>query len=416
MISSRDFFREARFVAASRTTRLTWLVLAIICALALVLGRAEIQRQIDTINRAQLQDQIERSESINNSTDYGGAAYAAFSLTWNMPEDSAFLAIGQRDLSPWMLRVRALALEGQIHEADNFNPELSLAGRFDYAFVIAFLLPLFVIVLLYDVYAAEREAGRIPMLTSTAARPGKIWATRITVLAAGAAAACILPLWTLGYLFGASTGALLAATGTVLFSLIFWSLLASLLAFGRWSASVSAAVLTGCWLVLALLVPLSGKVIIDNTIAGVDGAQISLVQRETVNGAWDLPKSATMDKFYASHPEWSHSAPVDLPFHWKWFFAFQQVGDESAASLSQLYRDAIAQRDSLTGKVAWLSPPVATMRLMQHIAHTDVESMLSYEQRIRDHHEQIRRYFYPLLFEELPFSRDNLMDFPRYTD
>jgi ABC-2 type transport system permease protein len=414
MISAKDFSREARFIAGNRTTRLTWLALMVICVLALMLGQAEIQRQIDTIERTQAQDEIERAATLSSSTEYGGAAYAAFSLTWNQPDDAAFLAIGQRDLSPWMLRVRALALEGQIHEADNFNPELSLAGRFDFSFVIAFLLPLFVIVLMYDVYAAEREAGRIPMLTATAARPGKIWSMRIVVLAAGAAAACILPLWVLGSLFGGSPSALLAATGVVLLSLIFWTLLVSLIAFGNWSASVSAAVLTGCWLVLALLVPLSGKQIIDSAVPGVDGAQISLVQRETVNGAWDLPKPATMDKFYASHPEWSHSAPVDMPFHWKWYFAFQQVGDETAAPLSQAYRESIAQRDQLTGLVAWLSPPVATTRLMQGIARTDVDSVLAYEQRIRDHHEQIRRYFYPMLFEEIPFTTNNLTGFPAF--
>ena len=414
MISAKDFSREARFIAGNRTTRLTWLALMVICVLALMLGQAEIQRQIDTIERTQAQDEIERAATLSSSTEYGGAAYAAFSLTWNQPDDAAFLAIGQRDLSPWMLRVRALALEGQIHEADNFNPELSLAGRFDFSFVIAFLLPLFVIVLMYDVYAAEREAGRIPMLTATAARPRKIWSMRILVLAAGAAAACVLPLWVLGSLFGGSPSALLAATGVVLLSLIFWTLLVSLIAFGNWSASVSAAVLTGCWLVLALLVPLSGKQIIDSAVPGVDGAQISLVQSETVNGAWDLPKPATMDKFYASHPEWSHSAPVDMPFHWKWYFAFQQVGDQTAAPLSQAYRESIAQRDQLTGLVAWLSPPVATTRLMQGIARTDVDSVLAYEQRIRDHHEQIRRYFYPMLFEEIPFTTDKLTGFPAF--
>lgn len=414
MITARDFLREARFVSSNRTTRWTWLVLSLICALALVLGQAEIQRQVATIERAQAQDQIERAASIAISTDYGGAAYAAFSLTWNSPDDSAFLAIGQRDLSPWMLRVRALALEGQIHEADNFNPELSLAGRFDFGFVIAFLLPLFVIVLLYDVYAAERESGRIPMLTATAARPGKIWSMRIVVLALGAAVACLVPLWLFGLLFGSSAAALTAATGVVMLSLMFWTVLSSLIAFGKWSASVSAAVLTGCWLVLALLVPLSGKMLIDTAVAGIDGAEISLVQRETVNVAWDLPKSATMDKFYASHPQWSHSAPVDMPFHWKWFFAFQQVGDETAAPLSQAYRDAIAERDQLTGLVAWISPPVASMRLMQRIAQTDVTSVLDYQLRIREHHAQIRHYFYPLLFEELPFSHANMQDFPAF--
>jgi ABC-2 type transport system permease protein len=416
MITFRDFTREARFIASNRTTRLTWLALAFICSLALILGHLEIQRQLETIERTRSQDQVELVQALASAPDYGGAAYAAFSLTWNSPADAAFLAIGQRDLAPWMLRIRALALEGQIHEADNFNPELSLAGRFDYAFVIAFILPLFVIVLLYDVYSAERDAGRVAMLTATAASPVKVWAMRITTLTLGMAMACMLPLWLLGAWFGASAASLVAATASVLLSLFIWTLIAAAVAFGAWSAAVSAAILTGCWLMLALLIPLSGKLLIDRAVPGVDGAQISMVQRETVNGAWDLPKSATMDRFYASHPQWADSEPVTAPFHWKWYYAFQQVGDETAAPLSTEYRAAVQARDQLSGYVAWLSPPVATMRLMQKIAKTDVQSALRYELEIRHHHARIRHFFYPLLFEEPPFSHENLSEFPRFTE
>jgi ABC-2 type transport system permease protein len=411
-----DIKRETRFASSSRTTRSAWFALAIICALAIVLGRAEIARQLDTIERTLAQDQVELMEALDSASDYGGAAYAAFSLTWDAPSDAALLAIGQRDVSPWMLRIRGLALEGQIHESDNFNPELSMAGRFDYAFVIAFLLPLFLIVLLHDVYAAEREAGRVPMLTATVATPRRIWLSRIIVLVCGAALACLAPLWLLGLLFGTDTVSLMQVSGVVLTNVLFWSVLVSLIAFGAWSASVSAAVLTGCWLVLALIIPLSGKLLIDRVVPGVDGAAISLLQRETVNGAWDLPKSATMEPFYASHPQWAHSEPVTTPFHWKWYYAFQQMGDEAAAPLSKAYRDSIVARDSLTGQVAWLSPPVAVMRSMQKIARTDTQSGLAYDQRIRDYHARIRHFFDPVLFEEIPYSRDNLVGFPRFDE
>ncbi|MEX0738579.1 MAG: DUF3526 domain-containing protein [Pseudohongiella sp.] len=404
--------REARFVSANRITRFAWLALALMCLLAISLGQAEISRQTDTIDRALAQSEVELAEVFDAATDYGGAAYSGFSLTYDSPSDAAFLAIGQRDISPWMLRVRALALEGQIHESDNFNPELSLAGRFDYAFVIAFLLPLFIIVLLYDVYASERDAGRVPMLTATAARPQRVWLARVLVLSSGTALACLLPLWLMGSLFGAGAGDLLVISGIVLTNVAFWTALVCAIAFGRWAASVNAAVLTGLWLVLALLVPLAGKLLIDRAVPGIDGAEISLLQRETVNAAWDLPKSATMEPFYASHPEWSHSAPVDVPFHWKWYYAFQQMGDETAEPLSLPYREAIRERDAMTGRVALLSPPVAVLRAIQSVAETDMRSALVYDQTIRDYHAQIRHFFYPLLFEEVAFKRESLEGFP----
>jgi ABC-2 type transport system permease protein len=412
----KDIARESRFVLGNRTTRLTWLILSIICAAALALGQAEIHRQTDTIERTRAQDRIELAQALDGAADYGGAAYDAYSLTWNAPDDVAFLAIGQRDIAPWMLRVRALALEGQIHESDNFNPELSLAGRFDYAFVIAFVLPLFIIALLYDVYAGERDSGRVAMLTATAARSGRLWVSRILALCGGATLACLLPLWLLGLSFGGDVAALLDVSAIVIAAVIFWSLLVSVIAFRTWSASVSAALATSCWLILALLVPLSGKLLIDRAVPGIDGARISLLQRETVNGAWDLPKEATMDQFYASHPEWSHSAPVTAPFHWKWYYAFQQVGDETAAPLSAAHRESIIERDRLTAYTAIVSPPVAVMRSLQKIAGTDTQSALAYEQKIRDYHAEIRHFFYPLLFEEVAFSREKLSGFPLFED
>jgi len=416
VIAFSDLGREARFLVGNRTTRGAWLGLAILCIVALALGQAEISRQVETIERTRAQDRVELQEVLSGATEYGGAAYAAFSLTWASPSDAAFLAIGQRDVSPWMLRIRALALEGQIHESDNFNPELSLAGRFDFAFVIAFLLPLLLIVLLYDVYAAERESGRVAMLTATVGAPCRLWLPRILVLTTGAALACLLPLWLLGLVFGAEAGSLLQASGVVLAQLVFWGGLASLVAFGPWAATVSAALLTACWLVLALMIPLAGKIMIDRTVPGVDGAQISLLQRETVNAAWDLPRSVTLDRFYESHSQWAHSAPLTQPFHWKWYYAFQQVGDETAAPLSESYRSAIRERDRRAGWVAWLSPPVTVMRAMQSVAGTNVGSTLEYDRRIRDYHARIRHFFYPLLFEDVPFFDERLNGFPRFGD
>lgn len=411
----QDLKREAGFVAGNRSTRFAWLALLLVCVLAIVAGHSEIQRQLETIERAAAQDVAERLATFDTVGDFGGAAYDAFSLTWLTPSDGAFLAIGQRDLSPWMLRIRPLALEGQIYESDNFNAEMALNGRFDYAFVIAFLLPLFLMVLLYDVFAAERDSGRLAMLTATAARPRRIWLPRITVLIGGTALACLLPLWLLGLPFGAHVSTLLSVSALVLLALAFWSTLVALVAFGAWAASVTASMLVAAWLTLALLVPLAGKAWIERTVPGIDGAEISLLQRETVNTAWDLPKAATMEPFYVSHPEWSHSAEVTQPFHWKWYFAFQQMGDETAAPLAQVYRESIRQRDTLTGRVAWLSPPVAVMRSMQRIAATDVASTLAYEQQIRDYHASMRHFFYPFLFEEVAFERALLDDFPRFS-
>ena len=55
------------------------------------------------------------------------------------------------------LRVRALGLEAQPYESENYNPELALPGRFDWLFTLTYLTPLLVIVPLHDLKSGERK-------------------------------------------------------------------------------------------------------------------------------------------------------------------------------------------------------------------------------------------------------------------
>jgi ABC-2 type transport system permease protein len=406
--------REAGLFIRTRSSVAALALLCVLASIAIGLGHAEVQRQEASIERVRALDVTERESALAGAPDFGDAAYAAYHLTWNPPSEMAFTAMGQRDIAPWMLRVRALALEGQIHETDSFNPELSLTGRFDYAFVMAFLLPLFAIVVMYDMVSAEREAGRIPLLVASAGNVRRLWWQRTAVRVLGLLLACLVPMWLGGLIIGTSAGALLTASAIVLVTVLVWTAVILVFSFRPWSSAVIATSLTGVWLTVALILPLGGKVLIDYLEPGIDGAQIALLQRETVNGAWDLPKEATMKPFFVTHPEWADTRPVTEPFHWKWYYAFQQRGDEVAAELSGAYRAAITRRDELTGWVALLSPPVAVQRALQRLAGTDVQASLAYEQRIRIFHEQLRRFYYPFLFNEEPYGLESLKDLPRF--
>jgi ABC-2 type transport system permease protein len=312
-----------------------------------------------------------------------------------------------------LLRVRALALEGQIYESDQPNPELALLGRLDYAFVIGFLVPLFVIVLLHDLVASERAAGRLSMLQATA-RGARLWTSRATVLLLALLTCVLLPLVAGAIAEGVPNGTFVRAVGVVIAQVAFWAALTVLFAFRPWPAPTIAAVLASIWLVTALVIPLVGKLAIERAVPGVSGAEIALRQREVVNAAWDLPRATTMAGFIARHPEWRDTAPVTAPFHWKWYYAFQQVGDQSVEELSAAYRDAVRRRDEMTEYVAWLSPTVAAQRMLQRLARTDTAASAAFEARVRAFHESVRKFWYPPIFNEEPFVRERLSGLPVY--
>ena len=180
------------------------------------------------------------------------------------------------------------------------------------------------------------------------------------------------------------------------------------------AASTVAAALVGLWTATTLAVPPIGKALAERLNPVPDGGTMLLAARETVNDAWDLPKAATMTPFLERHPEWAADARVERPFEWKWYYAFQQMGDETAAQISGEFRGAIAERDRLAGRLAWLSPSVAVQRGLEALAETDVEATLRHDARIRAYHAELRRAWYPLLFEEPSFDRARLEALPEF--
>jgi ABC-2 type transport system permease protein len=407
--------RELRFLARDRGA-LLWIVLAFLLSVAATgFGIAEVREQRATIAALLKEDARDRADAISKQEDWGGAAYAAFHLTYAPPSDFAFAAPGQRDTAPWLHRVRMLALEGQIHEADTRNPDFGLIGRFDFAFLAAAVAPLLLILLLHDLRGGERVAGRHDLLVATAGKPSRLWLPRAGLRFAGLALALLLPFWIGSVLEGAGLATVLGATALVVGALLVWWLIVEAIGRLRASPPVVLTALVGIWLTLALLVPAISRAAIEAANPVPDGAEILMLQREAVNDAWDIPKQATMTPFLARHPEWTSLAEVEKPFEWKWYYAFQQVGDMRAGPVVSAYREGRLARDGAAGMAAFLSPTALVERGFERLAGTDTRAMIAYEDRVRAFHSELRAFHYPLFFRDPPYDPAVFAQLPRYS-
>jgi ABC-2 type transport system permease protein len=106
---------EVAFSLRSRTVLAALSILFALTTLSVGLGLQEVARQEASIDRM-IALQKADAEAIKRfaSDDPGSAAYYRFHATWDAPSPLAFAALGQRDVSPTLLRVRALAIEGQL--------------------------------------------------------------------------------------------------------------------------------------------------------------------------------------------------------------------------------------------------------------------------------------------------------------
>jgi ABC-2 type transport system permease protein len=400
------WMHELRLFLRQRVALPALLLMGLLASAAVAAGIAEISRQNAAIARIQPQqaeDVAAIAKWVSKDGDAGNAAYYTFHATWDAPSTLAFAAIGQRDIAPYILRVRALGLEGQLYESENYNAELALPGRFDWAFVLTYLAPLFLIVLLHDLKSGEREAGRMGLLSAMARNENGLWRRRVGLRIGLLFAALSLP-----FLIGAvisGTGA--AQIGAVLLMtavyMIFWMLIAMLI--GRWQLTsvANAAAVAASWLVLTLILPALAHLTINSAVPVGQGVELTLAQREAVHDGWDKPKDETMQAFFKAYPVWKDTKPVEGGFHWKWYYAFQHVGDLAVTDKVQSYRGGLKARDQWTRRVGYILPAVGVQTLIHRIARTDLTAQMAYQDRIRAFHKQLREYYYPYIFNEEPF-------------
>lgn len=408
-----DFVRELRFAGRDTALRLAVIATFLLSAAAVVLGIAEVREQHAAIEALIVLDEADRSAALADQSDYGSAAYYAFHLTYDPPSDLAFAALGRRQDLPWRHRIRMLALEGQIYEADTGSPTLARAGRLDFAFVASVLAPLLVLLTLHDLVARERVAGRRELLEATGGG-GHVFAWRASVRAGLIGAALTLPFIIGAIVLGAPVGGTLAVAAVALGHVAVWAVLALVVAKRTQAGPTAAAKLAGLWLFFVIAVPLAGRAIASATVPVPAGGEILLTQREAVNDAWDLPKEDTLNPFVERHPEWAGRVAFAETFEWKWYYAFQQVGDQVAEPLSTALREGIARRDDVMNLTALASPTLATERLLTRLARTDTTAAQAYEVCVRNFHAQLRTFHYPLLFGGEAYDVGALNDLPTW--
>lgn len=414
----RLILAELRLILRSRLASGALVLLLVVSALAVASGLLNQARQNTTINRvsaAQAEDFAVASKTHGQPDgEAGSAAYYTFLLTADRPGPLAFLALGQRDVQPFVLRINALGIQAQLYGSEAINPELALPGVFDFAFVLIYLAPLVVIALGHDMVSGEREAGRLRLLQSMPGASAWLWGRRVGLRYGLVLVALVAPPLVACVIVSAPLPGVIGIVGVTALYFAFWFGLSMVVGARNMASATHAAALVGCWILITLVAPTLANAAIARAVPVAKGVDLTLAQRESVHHAWDIPKDATFTRFFVNHPEWRETPPVTGRFHWKWYYAMHQVGDEAVAGQVADYRAHLMARQDLTEKVGWVLPSVGAQLLLHRIADTDLVAQLSYQDSIAMFHERLRRFLYPYLFTDRPFTRADFDRLPRY--
>lgn len=378
-----------------------------------VIGRQEATLAGSAARQAAQQSHI--LEPLPVSAIAGDQFYYLEYHTERHPSPWARLAIGQRDVQAYNLKIRLLALQGQLYASDLGHPLLASLGQFDLAFVIVVLSPLLLIALTYNLWSGEMELGTWPLLQAQPTAPWRVLLRRAVLRVL----LVVMPLLGLLGLAVFMAGVPLdltwfrMAAATVAYVLA-WMAAVLVVAAWRRSSEVNVLVLLGLWVFWTALGPALVSVAAASRFPLPEALELTVLQRQGYHSAWDEPLPDVMEAFYRRYPEWRGSTVPSGRYSNAWYYAMQERGDEAARGAAARYRQSLEARDRWVQRVSWLLPPAALQQWLMREARTDLQAHLSYLDSVAAHHEALKRAAFPMIFDDRPASAVDWTAFPNH--
>jgi ABC-2 type transport system permease protein len=333
------------------------------------------------------------------------------------PGPLADFDLGQSDLYPYRAEVSIRQrFDNLFGEYQLQSPLALLTGRFDFAFVVLYLLPLLLIGLSYDLLSEDKEQGTLAL---TLAQP-----IGLKTLAAGKALLRLLVA--MGALTAFCVGGLLlsgelSAERWVRFGLwlalvvaygLFWLGLAFAVAACGWRSEANAAVLAGAWILLVLVVP--GLLNIAVQVASPVPPRLEYVTtlRHTSNET-SKASAELLARYYHEHPELAAAGEQQgfLPR----FYASQREVDRRLAPVMEELEDRLRAQQALVERWRFLSPAVVLKEALDDVAGSSPRRQWRYTEQAQEYLARWHQRLSPKIFLGAALGPEELGGLPRFS-
>jgi len=407
---------ELRLIARERAA---WILLALFAA-ALAYGiwngsrLAHRQREVASAfaqDSAQFQSQL-RDILGNQPVDPKALAGRGTTAVLS-PASLPLLATGQSDMLPSHETVVLWKLTAPADTRSELeNPSHLMAGRFDLAFVLVWLYPLFLLALVYDLMAGDREAGTLRLALAQGITPWR-WMT-LRVLARALPMLTLAVLGTLAAGFIRSEGAgprLVLALAVVLAYGVFWMALAVAVNAVARSAASAATALGGAWVLLVLVVPTLLNVAVETLYPTPSRPELVAAGRKA-SGEAEKRGGELLNSFYRDHPE---LAPPGQQAD----FAAQHltVQNEVGRAVEPVRRKFDAQlerQQTLVGRWRFLSPAIAAHEALTDLAGTGYWRHRTFREQVGGLQQAVSEFFTPRIHKREPITMADFDKLPRF--
>ncbi len=424
---------EWRSLCADKTVWILSALLLILVSYGVWNGASWARFRGDTMQRAQLEEsrkmgemqtmtrQIEAGAPAPEShapTDATGVAlFDGTRYALLPPAPLSVLAIGQSDLYPSHFKITAQSKSTWSNSEEIENPVNLLAGRFDMAFVIVFLMPICILAVSYNLLSGERENGTLAMLLSQGVPLSKLlWGKIVArfLLVTG----LVLGFSLLGLVLSGATaqsGAqILQWIILVLLYAAFWFALAGLVNVRGQNSASNAMTLLACWLGLVLIVPSLVGVAASELYPVPSRLELIQASRQAAADAANQ-RGGVMARYYEDHPELApKTRQTGAPNPYLRFFATQEVMARRIEPLLARYDAQLAKQQAVVNRFRFFSPAIVTQEAMNDLAGTGSARYGQFARQTNQFHDDYRDYFRPKAFGLVKLTSSDYDAMPRF--
>ncbi|MEO1081099.1 MAG: DUF3526 domain-containing protein [Pseudomonadota bacterium] len=264
------------------------------------------------------------------------------------------------------------------------GPAALRAGRLDLLFVVTVLLPLFLLMLTYDVLIRERSSGRFTLFLVQGGNAVALLSARIcAVLIPLVLIPCVCVLIaTLAS--GASGLSALAWMMTVLVYAFFWAAIGAFIASVCSKPTTGALAVLASWSVFVVLLPSSAQ-FLAQAIHPVPSRVAYLSAARDAEGESRRNIATRAEIYMAEHPGQGNASDEAVPgFYRSAYLANIDIRERTTPMVAEFERQQTAQRE-LVAYAQLLSPTIIAQGALQRLSGTGAERAAAYRRQARKH-------------------------------
>ena len=342
-------------------------------------------------------------------------------LTWLPFEPLSIISNGQGDIySNYKKIVLYFDESYEMSTTELISPLEQLFGLLDLSFIWVYLLPLIIILLSFNVLSAEKETGRLSLITSQPIRLAQ-WvlarlALRFLLLIFFLVATTVLLLSVLHVPVFQNTVVFVQLILLLNLYAAIWFSISFLINLLGYSSGKSLILLTNIWALFVFLIP-SIVNQLGEEIHPLPSRLELINHHQMMYNEMENNLEEELKELYKRHPEWSSDDPMtkDMSNSTGWninYLAKQYIAQVKHRPSVNAYEQQIDSKNEWLRKFSVLSPSLIVQESFSDLAGTSTRYYRGYLKQAIQYAQEYRAYVFQGLFTNHAFTSEEIRNLP----